>query len=184
MGLGSKVRFEIFKRDGFTCQYCGRKTPAVILEVDHVVPVASGGSDDTDNLVTSCFDCNRGKGATGLKSVMPAAGDPHEKAAELAEREIQIREYNEIRRKRREREDAEINWIHSEWERLCPRAFEPPSPVTLRRHLQALSVYDIGEAVESVAMAMDRRGEKRVHYSGALPYFYAILRNMADPDAE
>ena len=64
--LSKKTRFEVFKRDKFTCQYCGKSAPDVVLEVDHVVPVAEGGDDDMLNLVTSCFDCNRGKGAIKL----------------------------------------------------------------------------------------------------------------------
>jgi 5-methylcytosine-specific restriction endonuclease McrA len=43
MAVTPKVRFEVFKRDNFTCRYCGRKTPEVVLEVDHVVPVAEDG---------------------------------------------------------------------------------------------------------------------------------------------
>ena len=59
--LSKTTRFEVFKRDGFTCQYCGRSAPDVILEVDHIIPVAEGGDDEIMNLVTSCRDCNRGK---------------------------------------------------------------------------------------------------------------------------
>lgn len=59
--LSKDTRFEVFKRDSFTCQYCGRSAPDVILEVDHIIPVAEGGSNDIMNLVTSCRDCNRGK---------------------------------------------------------------------------------------------------------------------------
>lgn len=61
--LSKKIRFEVFKRDSFTCQYCGSKAPDVILEVDHITPVKEGGSNDIMNLVTSCFNCNRGKSA-------------------------------------------------------------------------------------------------------------------------
>ena len=56
------VRFDIFKRDAFKCQYCGRTAPDVVLEIDHINPIANGGNDDPFNLITSCFDCNRGKG--------------------------------------------------------------------------------------------------------------------------
>lgn len=59
--ISKKIRFEVYKRDSFTCQYCGRKAPDVELEVDHIKPVAKGGSNDIMNLVTSCVDCNRGK---------------------------------------------------------------------------------------------------------------------------
>lgn len=59
--LSKAIRFEVFKRDSFRCQYCGRSAPDVILEVDHIVPVSEGGKNDLLNLVTSCRDCNRGK---------------------------------------------------------------------------------------------------------------------------
>lgn len=60
--IGKQLRFEVFKRDGFTCQYCGAKAPDVVLNVDHVNPVAAGGTNDITNLVTSCVSCNLGKG--------------------------------------------------------------------------------------------------------------------------
>ena len=59
--LSKKTRFEVFKRDSFTCQYCGKQAPDVVLEIDHINPVSKGGNNDLTNLVTACFDCNRGK---------------------------------------------------------------------------------------------------------------------------
>lgn len=64
--ISKKLRFEIFKRDSFTCQYCGAKAPDVVLEVDHLNPVKHGGKNDLLNLITSCFVCNRGKSARKL----------------------------------------------------------------------------------------------------------------------
>lgn len=64
--IGKKTRFEVFKRDSFTCQYCGQKAPDVILEVDHISPVSRGGTGDILNLITACWDCNSGKGAREL----------------------------------------------------------------------------------------------------------------------
>lgn len=61
--LSKKVRFEVFKRDSFTCQYCGAKAPNIILEVDHITSVKEGGTNEIMNLITSCFACNRGKSA-------------------------------------------------------------------------------------------------------------------------
>jgi len=57
-----KLRFEILKRDNFTCQYCGRKSPEVILEIDHIYPKSKGGLDKAENYITACSDCNVGKG--------------------------------------------------------------------------------------------------------------------------
>ena len=68
VGLSKKIRYEVFKRDNFKCFYCGKKPSdeGVVLEVDHVLPVYEGGTNDIENLVTSCKDCNRGKGKTKL----------------------------------------------------------------------------------------------------------------------
>ena len=56
-----KLRWKILKRDKYTCQYCGQSAPNVQLEVDHRVALADGGTDEEDNLITSCWACNRGK---------------------------------------------------------------------------------------------------------------------------
>ena len=64
--ISPKVRFEVFKRDSFTCQYCGNKAPESVLEIDHISPVSKGGKSDILNLITACWDCNSGKGAREL----------------------------------------------------------------------------------------------------------------------
>lgn len=61
MAVTPRLRFEIFRRDNFTCQYCGRKPPEVELAIDHVTPKSLGGNDDPSNLRTACRDCNTGK---------------------------------------------------------------------------------------------------------------------------
>jgi 5-methylcytosine-specific restriction endonuclease McrA len=58
-----RVRFsrrEIFRRDGYTCQYCGRTGGHLTL--DHVFPRHRGGRDGWENLVTACRSCNQRKG--------------------------------------------------------------------------------------------------------------------------
>lgn len=62
MTIPLSQRFEILQRDGFTCRYCGRVAPETELEVDHIHPRSKGGGDEAENLVTTCRDCNRGKG--------------------------------------------------------------------------------------------------------------------------
>jgi len=68
-GTWLKLRFEIFKRDSFTCQYCGRdvKEDKIKLQCDHIIPKNKGGKDITTNLITSCFECNQGKRDVLLK---------------------------------------------------------------------------------------------------------------------
>ena len=71
MAVSKSVRFEVFARDAFTCQYCGQRPPDVVLELDHIHPRSKGGSDDLLNLITSCWECNRGKAAKVLSEVAP-----------------------------------------------------------------------------------------------------------------
>lgn len=59
--LSPSVRFQILRRDNYTCRYCGARPPEARLEVDHMVPVALGGKNDEINLVTACRECNIGK---------------------------------------------------------------------------------------------------------------------------
>ena len=61
------LRWEVLKRDAFTCQYCGRSAPEVKLEVDHITPVSEGGKDTKENLVTACYSCNRGRSSLSLR---------------------------------------------------------------------------------------------------------------------
>ena len=60
--LSPKLRMDVFKRDKFVCQYCGACGPDIELEIDHIIPVSRGGTDELSNLKTACWDCNRGKG--------------------------------------------------------------------------------------------------------------------------
>lgn len=62
-----KTRFNIFQKNNFTCQYCGRKAPFVEIVIDHIVPVNKGGKTEEPNLITSCAECNLGKGDVLLK---------------------------------------------------------------------------------------------------------------------
>ena len=56
------LRFEILKRDGYRCQMCGATAKdGATLEIDHITPVAKGGTNDVDNLQVLCRDCNAGK---------------------------------------------------------------------------------------------------------------------------
>ncbi len=87
--LTKKIRFEVLKRDQFTCQYCGAKAPDVLLEVDHIKPVALGGINDILNLITSCQPCNAGKKDRPL-SDQSALAKSRTQAQEIQSRKEQI----------------------------------------------------------------------------------------------
>ena len=55
------MRFNVLRRDNFTCQYCGRSAPDVELHIDHVIPWSKVKEHKIDNLKVACSDCNLGK---------------------------------------------------------------------------------------------------------------------------
>ena len=103
--ISKRIRFEIFKRDSFECQYCGAHPPGVLLHVDHITPIAVGGANDIDNLVTACQPCNAGKGAQTLSSAPQSLS---ERAAIVAEREAQLAGYQAVMEARRGRIEDEV----------------------------------------------------------------------------
>lgn len=64
--ISDRTRFEVFKRDGFRCRYCGATADTAALHVDHGVPLVAGGADEFANYVTACHLCNSGKGPISL----------------------------------------------------------------------------------------------------------------------
>lgn len=58
------TRFNLFLRDGFSCQYCGAKGD---LTFDHVIPRARGGVTSWENVVAACSRCNLRKGSKSLR---------------------------------------------------------------------------------------------------------------------
>ena len=62
--MTTKLRQQIKERDGYTCKLCGNsiyKEPNLLLEIDHIIPVAKGGCTVPENLQTLCWKCNRNK---------------------------------------------------------------------------------------------------------------------------
>lgn len=151
--LPKKLRFDVFNRDGFICQYCGRRPPAVVLEVDHIIAIANGGTDDRDNLITSCFDCNRGKGVAGIEAAPIAIA---ERAELIQERMDQVRAYEQVLAEQREHEDARIDEIVGVYE----RAFQgwtvtDSARASIRNFLKRLTSLEVFEAMELACSRMN-----------------------------
>ena len=107
--LTKKTRFEVFKRDSFTCQYCGKASPGVVLVIDHIHPVSKGGNQtDILNLITSCSECNSGKGDRLLSD-----------GSALEKQMFQLKEINE----RREQLELLLQW-KEELESLSQKSFQ------------------------------------------------------------
>ncbi len=65
--VSNKMRFTVYKRDGYRCKYCYKTQDYVNLEVDHIIPIAKGGKSTLDNLQTLCHKCNVEKGDRIIK---------------------------------------------------------------------------------------------------------------------
>jgi hypothetical protein len=83
MAVSKRLRYEVLRRDGHTCKYCGAAAPDVKLTVDHVIPVALGGTNEPTNLVAACVACNVGKSASNPDA--PLIADVDERAAKWAQ---------------------------------------------------------------------------------------------------
>lgn len=142
--LTKKTRFEVFKRDGFKCQYCGAHPPEAILEPDHINPVALGGGNDMDNLVTACFSCNRGKGANSLDAVPQSLA---EKTAMVAETEAQLRGYQGVMAAKRERLDNEA-WVLMNLIRVEQNSAPRDWMISMRMFLDKIGYFKVLEAAE------------------------------------
>ena len=61
--MNDKLRYDVLKRDNFTCQKCGASVKdGVKLQIDHIIPISKGGKTTLSNLQTLCDRCNIGKG--------------------------------------------------------------------------------------------------------------------------
>ena len=108
--IPKSVRFEVFKRDSFTCQYCGSKAPDVILEIDHIQPVSKGGDNNVLNLVTCCKPCNSGK-SNKVLSEQVMLDKQRAQLEELQERRAQLELMHEWRKELLDLEHEEIDII-------------------------------------------------------------------------
>jgi len=76
-------RHNLFARDGFRCQYCGKKFKSSDLTLDHVIPKSRGGKLEWHNLVCACVACNTRKSArtpreAGMRLVREPKAPPYQ----------------------------------------------------------------------------------------------------------
>lgn len=162
--LSKGVRFEVLKRDGYRCRYCGN-TPAdgVLLHVDHIVAVAEGGSNELSNLATACLPCNLGKGKKPHESPAPAPSLEDER-----ERLEQMQEWTALQRELMARREGLYAELEAAWEQrigTVPRDFSSH----MRKPLAEFGGARLLDAFDAV-------GRKGVRGESAIRYFYGVLR--------
>jgi hypothetical protein len=177
MAISKRLRYEILRRDNHACRYCGAAAPDAQLTVDHVIPVALGGTDDPSNLVTACVPCNTGKSASSPDApvVDDVAADALRwsramaRAAEIAQLDLRLKVH------RREVFHDEI-WCSWTYQYMGERrAVELPSGWQDSIDKFIASGIDDLDFTEAVRIAMTRktRGE-----FGEFKYMCGVLWSM------
>ena len=167
--IPKRLRFEVFKRDSFTCQYCGAHPPAVILHCDHIHPVSLGGLTEIGNLITACQACNLGKSNVPLSVVPRSLKDM---AAEIEEREAQIAGYEAIMRARRERLDEAAQKVLDAYCEIFGRESIPQVDyLSIRRFIEKLGFEVTFDAMQLAA----QNGPST--YARSFKYFCGVCWN-------
>ena len=151
-GISKMLRMEVFKRDSFTCQYCGSKAPECILHIDHIKPVSKGGTNDIFNLITSCISCNLGKSNK-----------------ELSDDTVIIKQRNQLEelQKRREQLDVLYEWqcgmkeIDNNKNQKAVKYLEGSFGIELTEYAKTelfkiVSKFDFRDVLDSIDIAADQ----------------------------
>ncbi|SFR56408.1 HNH endonuclease [Maribacter stanieri] len=146
--LTKKTRFEVFKRDKFQCQYCGNTAPEVVLNVDHIDPVANGGTNELINLITSCFDCNQGKKARLLND--DTVVKKQRKQMELIqERREQLELMLDWKKSLTEFEDEKVTMVSDYWASMMnPYSLNESGLKSLEKLIKKFPIEDILESID------------------------------------
>lgn len=184
MAVTKRTRYEVLRRDNHTCRYCGSKAPDVPLRIDHVTPVALGGTDNPDNLVTACQDCNAGKASTNP-------------GAELVEdvKAIDLKWAGAIKRvaaargRQRKRRDQYVAQFDAAWGSWTygGAKYEIPRPSSWRASIERF--YELGVPVEEIQDCVRVAcGNERIHVDDTFRYFagcvWRVVNEMQDSAKE
>ena len=175
--ISTRTRFEIFKRDGFRCAYCGATPLQSPLHVDHVKPVADGGSNDPANLITACGECNGGKSAVPLEQRKFKVGD-EEQAQEHLE---QIRAYLEVHSAITSAKQAAVDEVNAYWEaRIGPLSSDMAGRMRL-----IVSKWPLERLLEAIDITANNVGTPGAEYdyreaTQQAKYFHGVLRRWRE----
>ena len=170
MSISKRTRYEVMRRDNFTCRYC-RSTEGQ-LTIDHVVPVALGGKDAPDNLVAACRDCNAGKSSSSPDASL--VEDVNEDALRWSRAQGIV-----LDQRSQDRFDRDIyaDSILQSWEEAGGSSDALPEdylPTLWRFHKMGLPLRDAQDAVEITLT------NRMVSESAAWRYFAGVCWRVMD----
>ncbi len=177
MAVGKKLRFEILKRDGFTCRYCGRRPPEVILNVDHVLAVSKGGGDEPINLIASCWECNSGKSDADISSEVIPPQPPRKSDSDLQK----LREAHDKITEQRGRNWQWTSDFIETWKQLSgENPYEPDIDSQMRDSLKCfLKKMTPAEITEALQITFE---SSKVKDSNRFRYFCGVCWRMIKKD--
>jgi hypothetical protein len=182
MAISKRTRYEVLRRDNHTCRYCGGSAPDVVLTVDHVTPIALGGTDDPGNLVAACKDCNAGKAST-----TPGA----DLVADVKQLDMQwagaMRRVAAARGRQQKKRDAYVAEFDAKWQKWTIGGRPIERPAGWRTSIERF--YDLGvpiaEVIQCVRVAC---GTDRIYADDAFRYFagcvWRVVKEMQDAAKE
>lgn len=179
MALSKRVRFEIFKRDSFTCQYCGKRPPNVVLEVDHIDPLSNGGSDDQINLTTSCFDCNRGKhkALLGQNAIRP---DADIEFLACQQELVEARRFLAAKKDLDQTRLLLIEAVQDHWMQTLQMGDDVPHERVIIEWLDKYSPDEIVDAIDKFLPSLRRNSWNFKKFDACVKYVSAIMRNRRE----
>ena len=189
--LPKRLRFEILKRDHFACVYCGQGMPAVIVEIDHVLARANGGSDDPSNLVTACFSFNRGKSDVPLDVALPGVTPETVEAMRL--RVELMADYRRWQEELESQLRAELDRVWDAWaDEFEGRSWTDddglrrweadvafPKDSTVLEFLRLLPTSEVLDAVRIAGWRWGKRRDEPIERAAVSRYFAGVCRNKA-----
>jgi hypothetical protein len=176
--LGKRLRFEIFKRDSFTCQYCGKQPPEVVLVIDHINPVASGGDNDPLNLITACEVCNQGKADKQLQNISPRP-DADLEWLEMQQEIAELRHYQIAKSERDRLTQKNVRVLQETWA-IYFNDENVPADFVLMQWFSWASPEEIEEAIK-IASAKSYRLST---FNRRLQYTAGVLHKLTGTNKE
>lgn len=164
--ISKRLRYEVLRRDNHACRYCGATAPDVKLTIDHVVPVALGGSNEPSNLAAACMDCNGGKSSSSPDApiVADVSADALRWSQAMQEAAKASRAALHLRIKRRAifRDAVWGQWTYRYKLEDCTFDLPPDWEGTIDRFWDAGIEYD--DWVEAVRISMTSRSRDPFRY--------------------
>jgi len=184
MPISKRTRYEVLRRDNHTCRYCGGTAPDAKLTVDHVTPVALGGSDSPDNLVAACRDCNYGKASTS-----PDAALVEDVKQTDLKWSAAIARVAQVRSTERRKRQAYIKAFRSDWDARTHGYRGDSYPLAVNWETGVGRFYDLGVSIGDIKDCIRvATTSDRVHYSDAYRYFagcaWRVVTQMQDAAKE